>query len=1206
MKTKKISSFLAMLCVFAAMLSSTIFAAETSQDGLKAKLTTGAEAYTSTENIQATLRVTNENAYSVEGVDLKVLLPEGYELADESQQGKMSVDSLAAGESVQVAVEIKKTAEEVTTDETAEEVTTDETTTEEETVTDETTVTDDETSIAPTKAKEEVTSKKAESAINTGDQQDVLLWIIVFALCVAGIFVTCTKNKKGKTFLSKFLCIVLVAAAVFESGVTMASASDEKKTFTLSQNVMVDGQSVTLSAEVSYLPYEEDVESTITREEWIAYLMQTIEQPALTDVQFSFDDSENASEPAILEAAIQCGILDAQPDGDNMVYVNPQQTATREFIAYTAVRALGYQLLETGTPEWTDAAELAYVNEDVKAVDLGILKLIDNAFQPNSVITEKALRNAKSVIEAIIAGGSADGSGNPVVNYADGVIETKATYELNEDALTVLIPGTGFASEWQTGEVHVLRHEEDPMKDIAIKIASIEVSGENTLIHYTEPELSEVVKDFNMEGTESESGTFTPADGVAVENEEQASARARATASGSVALFGKKKISLNIPMKGDKTSTVTLGLDMKDLEYRFVASPSWHIVNIDEVYLALNSSVDIEYAYKKEFVSSSSLEKSKLKLGDFNIPLGYGFNASGEIYLVYSVEGGFSISYTINSKLGVQYSDGNGIRPVSRISTEGPDVKANGAAKIGVDVQPGAEFLGIDLVSVGIEAGGAVDGSLSNVNVFAAPPEFCLDATFYLYTTIYAQIGSDALNLRFEREIFNSDNSILKKNLHFEETGFVDECTRGYGDYQGNVVRADNTTIPVQRAKIQVYKGNRIKDTTYADAYGKFVGISLAAGTYKIRVSAPGYRPYEQYFDVIGGETTTLETQLMISNEDAGQEGNIGCSGTIINALTGQPVEGAKVTVKTQYFLGNYTGSNQVIDEVTTDANGNYSFYAGTGKYLLEVTKDGFEKNTRNVTLINNDLTQQNVIINPVAGEVITGERLRVVLSWGEYPSDLDSHMVGPEGNGKFHVFYMDKTADNANLDVDDVTSYGPETVTITEKENGVYRYYVHDFTNRRSQNSMQLSDSGATVQIYDGNTLKYTIHVPTGQEGTLWHVFDYNAATGRITLFNTFSYEYDPGNVGQDADVTGTNSGRAFAVPKYQDCEKEYEKADEKETSEVETTSEAETFAVEGTTSEAETTTEVSLENESSNEMEEESTVSEEVTEAETEVETN
>ena len=45
--------------------------------------------------------------------------------------------------------------------------------------------------------------------------------------------------------------------------------------------------------------------------------------------------------------------------------------------------------------------------------------------------------------------------------------------------------------------------------------------------------------------------------------------------------------------------------------------------------------------------------------------------------------------------------------------------------------------------------------------------------------------------------------------------------------------------------------------------------------------------------------------------------------------------------------------------------------------------------------------------------------------------------------------------------------------------------------------------------------------------------------------LFNEFSYEKNPRDVGQNANVTGTDSGsgRAFAIPQYQDIEKDYEK---------------------------------------------------------------
>ena len=38
-----------------------------------------------------------------------------------------------------------------------------------------------------------------------------------------------------------------------------------------------------------------------------------------------------------------------------------------------------------------------------------------------------------------------------------------------------------------------------------------------------------------------------------------------------------------------------------------------------------------------------------------------------------------------------------------------------------------------------------------------------------------------------------------------------------------------------------------------------------------------------------------------------------------------------------------------------------------------------------------------------------------------------------------------------ANLDVDDISSYGPETITILENIYGTYTYAVHNYSNRRA-----------------------------------------------------------------------------------------------------------------------------------------------------------
>ncbi|GAA3948545.1 carboxypeptidase-like regulatory domain-containing protein [Allohahella marinimesophila] len=70
-------------------------------------------------------------------------------------------------------------------------------------------------------------------------------------------------------------------------------------------------------------------------------------------------------------------------------------------------------------------------------------------------------------------------------------------------------------------------------------------------------------------------------------------------------------------------------------------------------------------------------------------------------------------------------------------------------------------------------------------------------------------------------------------------------------------------------------------------------------------------------------------------------------------------------------------------------------------------------------------------------------------LTWGENPRDLDTYFFGPDGNGgEFEVSFMDKTVavgtTQYDLDVDDVTSFGPEVLTLPEFQfPGIYRYVV-------------------------------------------------------------------------------------------------------------------------------------------------------------------
>ncbi len=112
---------------------------------------------------------------------------------------------------------------------------------------------------------------------------------------------------------------------------------------------------------------------------------------------------------------------------------------------------------------------------------------------------------------------------------------------------------------------------------------------------------------------------------------------------------------------------------------------------------------------------------------------------------------------------------------------------------------------------------------------------------------------------------------------------------------------------------------------------------------------------------------------------------------------------------------------------------------------------------------------------------------MRVVLTWGEDPADLDLH-VAYQGN---HVFFDGKRGVDANLDIDHTDSYGPETITLDRKHQGqTYVFAVHDFSDRDDPEAAALSNSQAKVFVYIGQSLVRTYDVPQHQAGNLWTVF--------------------------------------------------------------------------------------------------------------------
>ncbi|MFH0814070.1 MAG: Ig-like domain-containing protein, partial [Pseudomonadota bacterium] len=218
---------------------------------------------------------------------------------------------------------------------------------------------------------------------------------------------------------------------------------------------------------------------------------------------------------------------------------------------------------------------------------------------------------------------------------------------------------------------------------------------------------------------------------------------------------------------------------------------------------------------------------------------------------------------------------------------------------------------------------------------------------------------------------------------------------------------------------------------------------------------------------------------------------------TVVDATNANPISGASLS-----FAGS-SGS--------TSSSGVYTFSnVAAGTNTLTTSKSGYITNTQSETLTAGESKQITVALSP---QMAAGQ-MRIVLTWGASPSDLDSHLTGPPASGttRFHVYYSNKTPSgaDANLDVDDTSSYGPETITIAQLHSGPYKYYLHDYTNKSATSSSAMAQSGAKVQVYSGSSLVATYNVPSGA-GTLWYVFSMDGTSGAITPQNQMMYESSP-----------------------------------------------------------------------------------------------
>ncbi len=325
-----------------------------------------------------------------------------------------------------------------------------------------------------------------------------------------------------------------------------------------------------------------------------------------------------------------------------------------------------------------------------------------------------------------------------------------------------------------------------------------------------------------------------------------------------------------------------------------------------------------------------------------------------------------------------------------------------------------------------------------------------------------------------------------------------------YGQLTGRVYeRTASTSTLLSGVTVTITNGT-YTNSVITGSDGTYTFELLPYGTYQITATKTNYVTVTQDYSLSMAIAQNENIYLVIDSSTLPGY----ASGKALNSSTATGISGLTVYVR----RGSSNVNGTVLQTITTSSDGSYTTEGlEAGNYTLQfvdqrtsVGGSKFGTDFINVVVIGGTTVyNQNISLVNVSG--LNADSLRVVLTWGSSPSDLDSHLLidsNSDGTQDYHVYYSSKTGGNATLDVDDTSSYGPETITIDVNDNATYKYYVYNYS---GGSDSTLTNSSAKIKIYIGTATvaEYEFNVPTGS-GRYWDVFTYNAKTGEFIFNNT------------------------------------------------------------------------------------------------------
>ncbi|MCI7087519.1 MAG: S-layer homology domain-containing protein [Lachnobacterium sp.] len=484
----------------------------------------------------------------------------------------------------------------------------------------------------------------------------------------------------------------------------------------------------------------------VTRAEWVSALLKQADIKAGKISKYHFLDTKKNAKGKAIETAYARGILPVKKKSKKFY---PNKAATREFMAVTAVRALGFQADKGTSPKCKDKKTLNYPSEDKVALNQKILSLKKKKFLPNKAITKSEKKNALRVVKKIRNTGKVDSKHKNVVKYQKNVdnisASTQTNYTVKEQGnqLVVSVSKNEYTQNLQTGKVVIFPKESGTQNQIALKIKNITDTGNGRVeITGETPDIAEVYQKIDLQKKKQvDMSAFVPNDDVVASVGNLSNGLKGATAQVTTSVGNGKTLELKEMKLGD-AGTFSGSVQLPAPKITAVVDADFSNP-LNPIYREISVSLSEDVVAKAELkFSSKGKGTGKIYLGHVSAYLGEGFYADVVFYLNISADGKATIQYTLSNTLTASYINGDFRMNAScNGSWDGTQAEVNG--QLLGEPQVNLRFLGcwfddklygaIDIIGVQADAGAKLKATAT---VHDTKPKLCTNLDLYGYASV--------------------------------------------------------------------------------------------------------------------------------------------------------------------------------------------------------------------------------------------------------------------------------------------------------------------------------------------------------------------------------------------------------------------------------------------------------------------------------------